>query len=84
MLIKFSLYLCVIKLCWEWGLCLDVNTTSGVVRGQTFHVLNTSVNEFLNIPYAEPPVGALRFNKPLPLKEPIKVIILILFCNVIN
>ncbi|CAG2168169.1 unnamed protein product [Oppiella nova] len=54
---------------------IDVNTTSGVVRGLTINVLNTSVDQFLGIPYAEPPVGALRFAKPEPIKKPSKVII---------
>ena len=52
---------------------VDVNTTSGVVRGLTIDVLNTSVDQFLNIPFAEPPIGSLRFAKPLPLKAPKKV-----------
>ncbi|CAG2172985.1 unnamed protein product [Oppiella nova] len=47
-----------------------VNTTSGRVRGQTIHVLDTSVDQFLNIPFAEPPVGALRFAKPVPIQKP--------------
>ncbi|CAG2173673.1 unnamed protein product, partial [Oppiella nova] len=47
----------------------------GVVRGLTVNALNTSVDQFLNIPYAEPPVGSLRFAKPVPLKEPLKEII---------
>ncbi|CAG2166663.1 unnamed protein product [Oppiella nova] len=46
-----------------------------LVRGLTVNALNTSVDQFLNIPYAEPPVGSLRFAKPVPLKEPIKEII---------
>ncbi|CAG2112818.1 unnamed protein product [Medioppia subpectinata] len=50
-------------------------TTSGVVRGQTLRVLNKTVDQFLNIPYAEPPIGALRFAKPVPLKQTIKNII---------
>ena len=57
----------------EYSVCVDVNTTSGVVRGLTVNALNTSVDQFLNIPYAEPPVGSLRFAKPVPFKEPIKV-----------
>ena len=51
----------------------DVKTTSGVVRGQTIQVLNTTLNVFIGIPYAEPPVGKLRFAKPEPIITPIKV-----------
>ncbi|CAG2114980.1 unnamed protein product, partial [Medioppia subpectinata] len=50
--------------------CIDVKTTSGVVRGQTIDVLNVSIDQFLGIPYAEPPVGRLRFAKPEPIKTP--------------
>ncbi|CAG2106933.1 unnamed protein product, partial [Medioppia subpectinata] len=39
---------------------VDVNTTSGLVIGQTVRVLDASVDQFLGIPYAEPPIGALR------------------------
>ncbi|CAG2104218.1 unnamed protein product, partial [Medioppia subpectinata] len=46
------------------------NTSSGSVRGQTLHVLNRKIHQFLNIPYAEPPLGPLRFAPPLPLKAP--------------
>ncbi|CAG2116643.1 unnamed protein product, partial [Medioppia subpectinata] len=48
--------------------CVEVNTTSGVVKGLTIDVLNTSVDQFLAIPYAEPPVGVLRFAKPNAIK----------------
>ncbi|CAG2182327.1 unnamed protein product, partial [Oppiella nova] len=51
------------------------NTTSGVVNGHTIHVLNASIHEFLGIPYAQPPVGALRFAKPVPITKPSKDII---------
>ena len=47
---------------------LDIKTTSGVVRGKTVEVLNQSINQFLNIPYAEPPVGDRRFSKPIPIR----------------
>ena len=57
----------------KYTICIDVNTTSGVVRGLTIDVLNTSVDQFLGIPYAEPPVGALRFAKPVPLKTLVRV-----------
>ncbi|CAG2169389.1 unnamed protein product [Oppiella nova] len=47
-----------------------VNTSSGGVRGQTLNVVNHFINQFLNIPYAEPPVGPRRFSPPQPLKTP--------------
>ncbi|CAG2105293.1 unnamed protein product [Medioppia subpectinata] len=54
---------------------IDVNTTIGVVRGRTLHVLNTNVDQFLGIPYAEPPVGKHRFAKPKPISKPFPEII---------
>ena len=64
-LLSVSVFFCVDS--------VEVKTSSGVVRGKTIQVINKTLNEFLNIPYAEPPVGKLRFSKPLPLKQPIKV-----------
>lgn len=45
-----------------------VQTTSGVVKGHsaTWPAQN-AVMEFLGIPYAQPPLGALRFQAPQPL-----------------
>ena len=74
MLNKINFFFIVLKLSLHYfGDCIDVHTTSGVVRGLTIDVLNTSVDQFLGIPYAEPPVGALRFAKPEPIKKPSKV-----------
>ena len=39
-----------------------VSTTDGPVRG----IVKNGVNEFLGIPYAAPPVGALRWMPPAP------------------
>ncbi|XP_054168287.1 cholinesterase-like, partial [Oppia nitens] len=54
---------------------VDIKTTSGTVRGHTISVFNHTVNEFLAIPYAKPPVGELRFDKPKPIDKPLKTII---------
>ncbi|XP_075770104.1 acetylcholinesterase-like [Pelodiscus sinensis] len=43
-----------------------VLTTSGPIRGKRLPVGSSSVTAFLGVPYAQPPLGALRFQKPLP------------------
>ncbi|KAK8788053.1 hypothetical protein V5799_022172 [Amblyomma americanum] len=45
-----------------------VRTNSGLVSGQRFHVNNKLVDAFYGIPYAEPPVGELRFQRPRRLR----------------
>ena len=52
---------------------VDVKTSSGVVRGQTIHVFDKSIDQFVGIPFAEPPVGELRFAKPKPIVKPLPV-----------
>ena len=51
-----------------------VQTSSGLVEGNVLNVFNSTISEFLGIPFAEPPVGDLRFSAPQPLKNPIEVI----------
>uniref|UniRef100_A0AAU7E2K7 Carboxylic ester hydrolase n=1 Tax=Cupiennius salei TaxID=6928 RepID=A0AAU7E2K7_CUPSA len=46
---------------------LIVETSSGPIRGTA--ALSDDVEAFLGIPYAEPPVGDLRFAKPVPKKR---------------
>nr|XP_060615308.1 cholinesterase-like [Anolis sagrei ordinatus]XP_060615309.1 cholinesterase-like [Anolis sagrei ordinatus] len=43
-----------------------VHTSSGPVKGKSLAVGSGSVQAYLGIPYAEPPLGKLRFQKPLP------------------
>ncbi|XP_054166221.1 cholinesterase 1-like [Oppia nitens] len=52
---------------------LLVATTSGIVKGHP--IPDIGVNEYLGIPYAEPPIGELRFARPVPLRRPEKDII---------
>lgn len=41
-------------------------TNNGKVRGRVLRLLNSSVEEYAGIPYAEPPIGHLRFRPPVP------------------
>ncbi|XP_060547074.1 cholinesterase-like [Pantherophis guttatus] len=43
-----------------------VRTTSGPIKGKHILAGIGSVTAYLGIPYAEPPLGKLRFQKPLP------------------
>ncbi|KAJ8410767.1 hypothetical protein AAFF_G00187240 [Aldrovandia affinis] len=47
---------------------LTVLTDKGKVRGMRVPVPGGSVVAFLGIPYADPPVGDLRFRRPVPFK----------------
>ena len=51
----------------------EVQTSSGIVRGLTIEVLNTTVDQYLGIPYAKPPIGSLRFARPQPIVNGSKV-----------
>ena len=43
----------------------EIYLTQGIVRGEVKYVAGKSVNIFLGIPYAEPPIDSLRFRTPL-------------------
>ena len=42
-------------------------TSAVLFKGNTLQVLNQTINEYLGISYAVPPVGSLRFAKPKPI-----------------
>lgn len=48
---------------------LLVTIKNGKVQGKLVPVLNGSVGAFLGIPYAQPPVGKLRFRNPEPIES---------------
>jgi len=45
-----------------------VQTSSGKIVGITVDRLGNKINCYFGVPYAEPPVGPLRFSKPIPKK----------------
>lgn len=47
---------------------MERQTTEGTVRGKVVRVLDKVVEQYLGIPFAEPPVGQRRFKPPLPKK----------------
>ncbi|KAL3201186.1 hypothetical protein MRX96_043046 [Rhipicephalus microplus] len=48
---------------------ITTETLNGHVRGVIENVDGVDVEAYLGIPYAEPPVGKLRFRKPVPVKS---------------
>ncbi|KAK9504156.1 hypothetical protein O3M35_010549 [Rhynocoris fuscipes] len=48
---------------------LIVKTRSGLVRGFSKTVLTREVHVFLGIPFAKPPLGPLRFRRPVAVEE---------------
>ncbi|KAL1480777.1 hypothetical protein MTO96_050760 [Rhipicephalus appendiculatus] len=47
---------------------VERQTTEGTVRGRVVRVMDKAVEQYLGIPFAEPPVGKLRFRPPIPKK----------------
>ncbi|KAL1478913.1 hypothetical protein MTO96_052270, partial [Rhipicephalus appendiculatus] len=60
---KFSVLPIVLSLA-SCASSVIVNTNEGPLQGRTVKVLDKEIQVFLGIPYAKPPVGSLRFNKP--------------------
>ncbi|TAQ85359.1 hypothetical protein B7494_g6327 [Chlorociboria aeruginascens] len=67
---RTTIYLCFAALapplamsCTQWDVGQAVQTTSGLVYGHPAQEAN-GVSEYLGIPYANPPVGGLRFAAP--------------------
>jgi carboxylesterase type B len=48
---------------------ISVTIKNVKINGRKEKINGKEVNVFLGIPYAEPPIGDLRFKKPLPVKQ---------------
>src|ERR1700742_4833029 len=51
-----------------WSTGQVVKTSSGSIKGHA-SAWKSSVSEYLGVPFAEPPVGSLRFMAPKPYKS---------------
>ncbi|KAF2669097.1 alpha/beta-hydrolase [Microthyrium microscopicum] len=56
-----------------WKIGQGVKTTSGTIHGKASS-WKPDVSEYLGVPFARPPVGALRWQMPLPLDQPNAVV----------
>jgi len=61
--------ICVIKTEENDSNSISVTIKNGKINGKTDTFDGKEVNVFLGVRYAEPPIGDLRFKKPLPVKE---------------
>ncbi|XP_075530991.1 acetylcholinesterase-like [Dermacentor variabilis] len=61
-----GLFLAVVLTATADDAFVERQTMEGMVRGNVIRVLNKTVEEYRGIPFAEPPVGKLRFRPPLP------------------
>ena len=48
---------------------VQVTIANGPINGETIIAENVQLSRFLGIPYAQPPVGKLRFRKPVPAQK---------------
>ncbi|XP_075550659.1 acetylcholinesterase-1-like [Dermacentor variabilis] len=49
---------------------VEVHLTNRIYSGRVITVGNRKLHAFFGIPFAEPPLGSLRFRKPVPLRPP--------------
>lgn len=47
---------------------LVVQTSTGPIRGRSEHVFGQEIHVFHGVPYAKPPMGQLRFRRPVPVE----------------
>ena len=62
----FKLLLILVVVSKSYEKDIIVTTKNGLIKGKTMEFDNKSINVFSSIRYAQPPVGPLRFKKPVP------------------
>ncbi|UYV62630.1 BCHE [Cordylochernes scorpioides] len=66
---RYFLFLFLAATSWAQEETVSVSTSNWEIIGKRMTFKDHKVDQFTGIPYAEPPVGSLRFMKPLPLRE---------------
>lgn len=54
-----------------WAAPLDIRTSSGTFRGVS---TGNGTEKWLGVPFAQPPVGSLRFKAPVPITNPSRAV----------
>lgn len=62
----FKLLLILVVISKSYEKDIIVRTKDGLIKGRTVEFNNREINIFSSIRYAQPPVGPLRFKKPVP------------------
>lgn len=65
----FSVLLSLIFVCLVFGddpKTVEIFIPNGAIVGEKYTVQGKNIFRFLGIPYAQPPIGKLRFRRPVP------------------
>ncbi|UYV62631.1 hypothetical protein LAZ67_2001358 [Cordylochernes scorpioides] len=68
-IMRYFVFLLLAATSWAQEETVSVSTSNWEIIGKRMTFKDLKVDQFTGIPYAEPPVGSLRFMKPLPLRE---------------
>ena len=63
------LYLVLLNMMIALGSHPVVETNKGPIQGKSVTVLDKTIHQFLGVPYAEPPIGQLRYKRSIPVQS---------------
>lgn len=62
-------YLLILNVMIVSGSNPTIETDKGPIQGKTVTVLGKTIYQFLGVPYAEPPIGNLRYKRAIPVQS---------------